>query len=203
MTGIVIIHSQQLFMVGLASLIGPQPDLEVTGQFQTGQAALPTLTTTNPAVVIIDAALVSPDPILLARRVRTLTPAPAVLVLSESGSSAELQKVLSGGVQGYLRKSVSPQTFLVAIRQLAAGHQVFDPDLVAQAVCRQMAMLAPTARELSTLRLIASGMSNKEVASALRLAPGTVRNYVSAVITKANARNRVDAIRIAREYAWI
>lgn len=203
MTGIVIIHSHQLFMVGLASLIDAQPDLEVIGQFGTGQEAMPTLAGGTPAVVIIDAALVSPDPMVLAKRIRTLTPQPAVLVLSASGSAAELQRVLSGGVQGYLCKSVSPQTFLMAIRQLAGGHQVFDHELVAQAVCRQVAALAPTARELSTLRLIAVGMSNKEIASALRLAPGTVRNYVSSVIIKANARNRVDAIRIAREYSWI
>ena len=200
---VVLADEHPLVSAGLCALLGAQPDIEVVATVFRGNDVVDTCRRTLPALAILDARLPGLDAISAAISVRIAIPATKVLILTPSGHPAELQVAMHAGVDGYLRKDVTPIALLDAVRRIAAGHQVLDPTVVRHAVSRRSDVIAPTASELRTLKMVAIGLSNKEIADVLCLSPGTVRNYVSSVIAKTNARNRVDAIRIARDLAWI
>jgi two-component system response regulator DesR len=201
MVSVLIADQHRLYSAALEALLRLSDGMDVVGHASSGLELGTQAQSRRPAVVVVDIVLPGLDaaiPLLQALR-----PAPAVLLLSGQGTIAELSQAMTWGAHGYLRKTNAPGELIEAIRTLAVGHQSFDPLLLSDVMTAPAALSRPSARELSTLLLIAAGLSNKEIASRLALSPGTVRNYVSAVILKTHARNRVDAIRIAREYAWI
>jgi two-component system response regulator DesR len=203
MTTVLLADPHQLVASAIGTVLGLESDLDIVGIVSDGREVLPIARRTTPDLVLMDAAMPGLDSILVATELRTAFPALSVMLMTSTGSAIELQRAMGCGAHGYLRKNVTPSALVAAVRQVAAGQQIFDPGIVIDAVTRRNAAATPSARELMTLRLVAAGMSNKEVAAKLCLTPGTVRNYVSSVITKTNARNRVDAVRIAREFAWI
>lgn len=200
---VVLADEHPLVSAGLCALLGSQSDIEVVGTVFSGNDVVGACRRALPAVAILDARLPGLDAISAAISIRIAIPATKVLILTPSGHPAELHAAMHAGVDGYLRKDVTPIALLDAIRRIVAGHQVLDPTAVLHAVSRRPDVMAPTASELRTLKMVANGLSNKEIADRLRLSHGTVRNYVSSLIAKTNARNRVDAIRIARDLAWI
>jgi two-component system response regulator DesR len=200
---VVLADAHPLVSAGLCALLGSQSDIEVTATVFRGKDVAEACRRALPALVILDARPPDLDAISVAMSVRIVAPATKFLLLASSGHPAELHAAMRAGVDGYLRKDVTPNSLFDAIRRIVAGHQVFDPAIVAHAMSRRHDVFALTASELRTLKMVASGLSNREIADRLRLSYGTVRNYVSSLITKTNARNRVDAIRIARELAWI
>jgi two-component system response regulator DesR len=104
-------------------------------------------------------------------------------------------------VSGYLLKDSDPQRLIRAIREVAAGGHMVDPRLVRTTPPGASALLTP--RETEILRLAAEGYRTSDIALMLALSAGTVRNYLATVVSKLNARNRVDAIRIARAEGWL
>jgi two-component system response regulator DesR len=201
MVTVLIGDEHRLYSAAIEALLRQTSDLEVLGHANSGQQLQAMAARSCPDVTVVDSLLPGLDAAIPG--LRAVRPVTALLLLSGSGSAAELSQAMTWGAHGYLRKSNAPAELLAGVRDLAAGHQRFDPSLLADAMSVPGMLSRPSARELSTLRLVAAGLSNKEIAGTLALSPGTVRNYVSAVIAKTNARNRVDAIRIAREYAWI
>jgi two-component system, NarL family, response regulator DesR len=103
-------------------------------------------------------------------------------------------------VRGFLLKDAPATALANAIRSVARGERVIDPELIAAALDTGESPL--TARETDVLRAADRGVSTEEMAAALALSPATVRNYLSNAITKVGARNRIDAIRIARDAGW-
>lgn len=200
---VLLADEHPLVSAALGVLLGTQSDIEVVGSVFTGNDVVDACRRALPTVAILDARLPGLEATCAATVIRDAMPATKVMILTSSGHPAELHGALRAGVAGYLRKDVTATALLDAIRRVAAGHQVLDPTVVMHAVSRRHDMVSPTASELRTLKMVANGLSNKEIADRLRLSPGTVRNYVSSLIAKTNARNRVDVIRIARDLAWI
>ena len=112
-----------------------------------------------------------------------------------------LRRALAAGASGFVLKHAVPRTLVDAIRKVAAGERVVDPQLALAALETPENPLP--ARELDVLRLAATGAGPEEVAATLFLSVGTVRNYLSSAITRLDARNRVDAIRIATDQGWL
>jgi two-component system response regulator DesR len=108
---------------------------------------------------------------------------------------------MSAQVGGFLLKDSPPDQLARAVRKVAAGQRVVDPELALSAWDCPPNPLSP--RELEVLRLAAQGADAAEIAACLFLSQGTVRNYLTAIVSKLNARNRIDAIRIAEEAGWI
>jgi two-component system response regulator DesR len=108
---------------------------------------------------------------------------------------------LEAHVRGFIVKDAPADSLAAGIRQVAAGHRVIDPDLIAAALETGASPL--TGRESDVLRAADEGIATHEIATRLSLSPATVRNYLSNAITKTGARNRIDAIRIARDAGWI
>jgi two-component system response regulator DesR len=122
-------------------------------------------------------------------------------VLTALGQPGNLLRALQAHVRGFLLKDAPAADLAKAIRSVAAGRRVLDPELVAAAVETGASPL--TAREADVLRAAASGLSTDAVGAELHLSGATVRNYLSNAIGKLGARNRLDAIRIARDAGWL
>ncbi len=110
-------------------------------------------------------------------------------------------QALESHVRGFVLKAAPATTLAQAVRRVAAGERVLDPDLVAAALETGASPLTP--RETDVLTLAATGLANEEIAARLFLSPMTVRNYVSNAIAKVGGRNRIDAVEIARRAGWL
>jgi two-component system, NarL family, response regulator DesR len=157
--------------------------------------------TLRPDVVVVNA-----DP-LVHQVLRTVAAPQAdarvssVLILADPRKPVILPPWKSGRVPSFLVKDVSPKMLAETIRRVADGEWVIDPRIAVAALMGNECLL--TTRELEILALAAEGASVSEIADQLYLALGTVRNYLSKIIGKIGARNRIDAIRIAREAGWL
>ncbi|WP_059048652.1 response regulator transcription factor, partial [Streptomyces acidiscabies] len=128
-------------------------------------------------------------------------PSCRTLILTSLGRPGTLRKALAAQVGGFLLKDAPPDRLAGAVRDVAAGKRVIDPQLALAAFDNGENPLTP--RETEVLRMAADGAEAADIASRLFLSVGTVRNYLTTVVTKLNARNRVDAIRVARESGWL
>jgi two-component system response regulator DesR len=117
------------------------------------------------------------------------------------GRTGNLRRALAAHVSGYLLKDAPPEQLARAIRNVAAGQRVIDPYLAISAWEGGENPLS--ARELEVLRIAAGGAEPVEIATVMHLSVGTVRNYLTNIVTKMNSRNRLDAVRAAREAGWI
>jgi two-component system, NarL family, response regulator DesR len=136
-----------------------------------------------------------------AASLREKLPSCQTLVLTGLSQPGNLLRALKVHVKGFLLKDAPASALANAIRSVAAGRRVLDPELVAVAVETGASPL--TVRETDVLRAAVTGRPTEEIGSLLNLSPTTVRNYLSNAISKLGARNRMDAVRIAREAGWL
>ena len=201
MTKVLIADSHHLFRAGLGALLSREPDIEIVGEAATGHEAVAWAVKACANVVVIDARLPANDGFRVATDLRRVAPSIGSLLLTSAESRLEVERAVNAGVNGVLRKNVPPHTFIAAVRDVGGGGRVYDAGLVAGAFLDPVVALSD--RERETLRLIASGMSNKEISQVQSLSLGTVRNTISAILANCQARNRVDAVRIGRERGWL
>ncbi|RKE20750.1 response regulator transcription factor [Streptomyces sp. TLI_171] len=203
-TKVLLSDGHHLFRSGLGALLDREEDLAVVAEAAGGEEAAAAAPRVRPAVAVLGLAPEQPDGPAAAQRVQQASPGTAVLLLVPAlPRTAELRRALVEGAAGVLLKDVQAPALIAAVRELARGGRVYDPRLVLDVV-RAGGQGSPLSRrELAVLGEIAEGATVREAAAALSLSPGTVRNYVSAAIAKTRARNRCDAIRIARECGWL
>jgi two-component system response regulator DesR len=123
------------------------------------------------------------------------------LVLAEKFTRSIVRRAFFGGVGGMLQRSVPPSRFFESLYRIHRGERVFDADLTVAALVNAGCPL--TARQLAVLECFSHGDSVAEIAVGLHLSEGTVRNYLSTMVAKLGARNRIDAVRIARDAHWL
>ncbi|GAA3123041.1 hypothetical protein GCM10020001_049500 [Nonomuraea salmonea] len=122
-------------------------------------------------------------------------------MLTAYGKPGHLRRALAAQVDGFVLKTAPPEELTAAIRKVTRGERVLDPSLAVTAW--HLAENPLTEREADVLRLVAGGAEPPEIAGQLFLTAGTVRNYLTTIVSKLNARNRTDAVRIATEAGWI
>lgn len=198
---LLLADGHHLFRSALAALLDREADLSVVAEAAWGDDVLPSALALRPRVALLDLDLPGTPALDVAALLHDQVPLTRVLLLTAYTRPADVKRALADGVDGVLPKDLSPARLLVSVRTLAAGGQVYEPSLVADAV--RARPNGPTPRELTVLRLVAEGCSIAETAKSLSLSQGTVRNHVSSVIGRTGARNRCDAIRIARENGWL
>ncbi|WP_228974915.1 DNA-binding response regulator [Streptomyces sp. DH12] len=198
-----VLLAEDMHMVrgALEALIGLERDLTIVASVERGDEILPSARAFTPDVAIIDIDLPGLDGISAAAQLHERLPACRTLILTSLGRPGTLRRAMAAKVSGYLLKDAPPQELAHAIRKVAAGQRVIDPELALAAWGGAESPL--TARETEVLRLAAEGLDATDIGKRLRLSTGTVRNYLTTVVTKLNARNRVDAIRIATEADWL
>jgi len=212
---VLVCDDQELIRTGLATIINAQDDLEVVGECGDGQAAVDLGRRLRPDVVVMDVRMPVLDGIEATRRLAGAGVAhPArVLVLTTFNLDEYVYEALRAGASGFLLKDAPPTQLLHGIRTVAAGTALLDPKVTRQLVGRYAARIRPagnspddtplTPRELEVLRLVAEGLSNREIAEALHLSPETVKTFVSRILTKLSLRDRVQAVVYAYRHGLV
>lgn len=185
----------------LMALLALEPDIEVVADISSGDLIVPTVVRHQPDVAVLDIDLPVIDGLTAAAALREAAPATRTLILTNLGRPGTLRRALAAKVGGYILKDAPPRELADAIRAVARGERVVDSKLALAAWDGGDCPL--TGRELDVLRLAAGGDDVPEIAAALHLSHGTVRNYLTAAATKLQARNRLDTVRIANESGWL
>ncbi|WP_197287599.1 response regulator transcription factor [Streptomyces apocyni] len=198
-----ILLAEDVHMVrgALVALLQLEPDLEVVASVDRGDVIVKTALEARPDVAIIDIDLPGTDGLTAATELHEQVPSCRTLILTSLGRPGTLRRALSASVSGFLLKDSPPDQLALAVRSVAAGQRVVDPQLALTAWDSPDNPLTP--RELEVLRLASRGADAAEIAGCLFLTKGTVRNYLTAIVSKLGARNRIDAIRRAQEVGWI
>ncbi|UUV36180.1 response regulator transcription factor [Amycolatopsis roodepoortensis] len=185
----------------LVALLNLEQDIEVVAEVGSGDKILPMAAEYLPDVAIIDIDLPAKDGLTAASELCQQLPDVRTLILTSLGRPGTVRRALDAKVNGFLLKDAPADKLANAVRSVATGRRVIDSELALSAWETEDCPLTP--REAEILRLAANGRTVADIAAELFLSPGTVRNYLATVVTKLNARNRVDAIRIARDSDWL
>lgn len=201
MIRILVAEDQHLIRGALLALIGLEDDMRVVAEIDHGDAIVPAARQHRPDVAVLDIEMPGADGLQAATVLRDELPETRVLILTGLGHPGHLTRALEARVGGFMRKDAPSEELADAIRRVAKGQRFLDPALVATAL--EVGANPLTPREVEVLRTAAEGGSTEEIGATLFLSPATVRNYLSNTIAKLDARNRIDAIRIARSSGWI
>jgi two-component system, NarL family, response regulator DesR len=203
MRSLKILLAEDVAMVrgALVALIELEPDMKVVAAIERGDHIVSEAMSRQPDVAIIDIDLPGLDGLTAAARLHAALPSCPTLILTNLGRAGNLRRALAAHVCGFLLKDAPPEQLAWAIRRVAEGRRVIDPHLAMSTWEGGENPLS--AREQEVLRVAAQGAEPAEIATVLHLSVGTVRNYLTNVVTKMHARNRVDAVRVAREAGWL
>ncbi len=201
MIRILIAEDQGMVRGALAALLSFEPDLEVVAQVASGDDVLPAAREARPDIALLDIEMPGMDGIEAAAALRAELPDTIPLIVTTFGRPAYLRRAMQAGASGFLVKDQPAERLANAIRRAATGERVVDPELAAAALVDDESPL--TRRERDVLEASANGSPISEISTRLYLSEGTVRNYLSAAIGKTDARNRAEALRIARERGWL
>lgn len=197
MIRVVIAEDQAMVLGALAALLEIEGDFEVVGRAHDGEEALALCTKLRPDVLLTDIEMPKKSGLELAAAVRGTT---KVIILTTFARGGYLRRALESGASGYLLKDSPAEQLANAVRRVAAGGRAVAPELAAEAWSEPDPL---TDRERQVLRMAGEGQTSADIAAALNLSEGTVRNYLSEAISKLGAGNRVEAARIAREKGWL
>lgn len=198
---VLLIKNMDLLRDALVTLLSVQEDMQVVADLKCGDDVIPVASRLRPDVAVVDIDPAGGCGVAKASELRAAVPQCGVVALTVAKPAGLLQRLLEADVSGVVDKNASAGRLLQAIRDVSNGVQVVDANLAVAALSVGANPFTP--RELQVLRLAADGASGPEIANELSLSDGTVRNYLSKVMSKTRARNRVDAIRIVRDAGWL
>jgi DNA-binding NarL/FixJ family response regulator len=203
---VLVVDDQALFREALVALLAVQPGIEVVGEAANGQQAIEAVGQLRPDVVLMDLRMPVLDGVGATRRLRVDHPRVRVLALTTFDGDAEVFPALRAGAVGYLLKDATTDRLVEAVVAADRGESVLAPSVAAKLVARVAALPEPAAgpapqplvdpltdRELEVLRHLAAGKSNREIAKAVFLTEGTVKNHVTSILAKLGARDRTQA----------
>ena len=208
MIKVLLADDEDLVRSGLRTILSSADDIEVVAECDDGQSVAELARQHRPAVVLLDIRMRTTDGLTALRRLRSLPDPPAVAMLTTFDVDEYVQEALRIGANGFLLKDTEPDQLIKAVRDLARGGAVLDPKVAARVLStvadgeraaeparRLLASLSEREREVVTL--IGQGLSNAEIGNELHLSEATVKGYVSAVLGKIGAVNRVQAALVA------
>jgi DNA-binding NarL/FixJ family response regulator len=213
---VLLVDDQALFREGLETLLSVHKDIQVVGQAGNGQEAVKVATKVLPDVVLMDVRMPVLDGVRATRLLKKALPQCRVIVLTTFDDDEYIFDALRTGAVGYLLKDVASTQLVEAIRAAARGESILEPSVAAKVIAEftRVSSMVPSAqmeqlvdplseRELEILSLITSGASNKEIASQLSIAEGTVKNHVTHILAKLGVRDRTQAALKAREMGLV
>ncbi|MEO6326823.1 MAG: response regulator transcription factor [Thermoanaerobaculia bacterium] len=200
MIRLVLAEDQAMVRGALSALLETQGDIEVVASAGDGEEALALCARHFPHVLLTDIEMPKMSGLELAAAVRKSWPATRVVILTTFARSGYLRRALDAGATGYLLKDAPSEQLANAVRRVHLGGRVIDPELAQEAWGDADPL---TDRERQVLRMAGEGSAGPDIAVALGLTEGTVRNYLSDAISKLGASNRIEAARRAREKGWL
>jgi DNA-binding NarL/FixJ family response regulator len=213
MIRVVLVDDQTLVRSGIRGLLELDGDISVVGEADNGERALSVIADLQPDVVLLDVVMPvrSGVEVLQALRDRG-TSVPTILLTTFDDDEALLQG-MRAGARGFLLKDISPERLCDAVRRVAAGQTLFRPAITEKVLQGLQDTYQPferlvmaerlTARETEVLALIAGGFNNREIGDALGTSEGTIKNYVSTILSKLGVRDRVRAVLLGLELGYI
>lgn len=201
MIRLLLAEDQSMVREALAALLGLEPDIEVVAQVARGDEVLAAAREHDIDVALLDIEMPGMTGIEATAELRRDLPGVKIVVVTTFGRPGYLRRAMESGADAFLVKDAPASQLAEAVRKVLAGERVIDPTLAAAALADGASPL--TERERDVLRTAADGSTNAEIAAALHLSQGTVRNYLSMAIQKMAARNRAEAVRVAREKGWL
>ncbi|WML59008.1 response regulator transcription factor [Neobacillus sp. PS2-9] len=195
-----IAEDQRMLLGALGSLLDLEVDMKVVGQAMNGADALSTILELEPDVCLMDIEMPVMNGLEVAEELARREASCKVIILTTFARPGYFERAVKIGVHGYLLKDGEIDELADAIRKVISGKRVFSPEL-AFTVIREENPLTPKEQEI--LRLAALGKTTKEITSQLYLSSGTVRNYISEIIHKLDAKNRTEAAAIAEKKGWL
>ncbi|MGF1506828.1 MAG: response regulator [Anaerolineae bacterium] len=206
---VLLVDDQDIVREGLQAILGTAPGIEIVGAAADGALAIDLIPETQPDVVLMDLKMPVMNGVQATRFIREQFPEVKVLVLTTYDADDWVFDAIRGGAAGYLLKDTPRDELVAAIQGTAAGQTHIDPN-VAGLLVRQLQGGEPlpdttladslSEREREVLRLVAHGLTNADIATRLHLSEGTVRNYVSAILTKLQVEDRTQAAVFALRY---
>ncbi|MEV5726043.1 MULTISPECIES: response regulator transcription factor [Streptomyces] len=197
---VLVFDDLHLSRSALTALLEQREEIRVAASVDSNLAALEFAELHRPDVAIISFEGRDNETIEIAEKIASL-PHCRTLLLATACTRSVVRRAFTGDIAGMVRRSASPRRFFEAIHLVHQGERVFDPELTVAAVANGDCPL--TTRQLAVLEHLSRGDNVVEIAGQLCLSEGTVRNYLSSMVTKLGARNRIDALRIARDAHWI
>ena len=201
MIRVLLAEDQGMVRGALASLLGLEPDIEVVAQVARGDEVIGAARSVDPDVALLDIEMPGATGLEALAELRGALPGCRILILTTFGRPGYLRRAIETGASGFLLKDAPAQELASAIRRAVAGERVVDPGLAAAALSEGESPL--TAREHEVLAASRNYATVADIAGALYLSPGTVRNHLSSVMQKLNARNRAEALKLAEEKGWV
>jgi DNA-binding NarL/FixJ family response regulator len=211
---IVLADDHTLVREGIRTLLGLVADFELVGEAGDGEETVRIVEQAKPDVLLLDMRMPKGDGRFVVAELARKKALPATLILTTFDDDEAALEVVRAGARGFLLKDVKYERLVQAVRALAAGETMIQPALTARAE-RELAARRPegtpagdaeaelSPREREVLRLVAAGYSNREIAQALFVAEGTVKNHVSNILTKMGARDRTRAVLKAAERGYL
>ena len=210
MTRVLIVDDDDLMRAGLRELLANDPSIEVAGDASTGREAVDAARRLRPDVVLMDVRMPDLDGIAATRELAQVTPESRVLILTTFEQDDYIFPSLRAGASGFLLKRTRPEDLIAAVHTVAAGDSLLSPSVTRRVIDRMAEQPVPaladqrqldtlTARERDVLELIARGLANREIATALTVEESTIRTHVKRILMKLGLRDRVQAVIFAYE----
>ncbi|MFC4411730.1 response regulator transcription factor [Chungangia koreensis] len=200
MIRIVMAEDQKILRGALGALLNFEEDMEVIGEAGDGEEAVHLISQLQPDICLLDVEMPLKNGLEVAEEVKTVSPNSKIIVLTTFARPGYFERAMKAGVHGYLLKDGSIEDLTGSIRRVMAGKRDFAAELVMNSYREDNPL---TEREQEVLSLAAEGNTYKEISRALYLSSGTVRNYMSEILQKMNAKNKVEAISMAKDKGWI
>jgi len=187
-----VVDDHFMVRMGLSASLNVEPDMEVVAEAGNGEAALEAYRIHHPSLVMMDLRLPGMSGTDCTVAILREFPDACVLMLSTHSGEEEIYRVMQAGARGYIVKSILREELLRAVREVHQGRQYLDP-IVAAHLAERRSHRTLSSREVEVLRMVAKGLGNKEIASALNIAEVTVKLHVSHVLEKLSVKDRTEA----------
>lgn len=206
---VMICDDHALFRRGLIMVLEAEDDIEVVGEAEDGRDAVERVADIVPDVVLMDVRMPEVDGIEATRLISDQAPSAKILMLTVSDEESDLYEAIKAGATGYLLKEISIEEVASAVRAVVSGQSLISPSMaskllteftnLAKRADERTSVPTPrlTERELEVLRLVAQGMSNREIAGELYISENTVKNHVRNILEKLHLHTRMEAVMYA------
>jgi two-component system NarL family response regulator len=189
---ILIVDDHPVVLAGLASMLGTQAGMEVLGSASSGKEALEMLRTQPADLLLLDLRMPEMSGIDTLHAMKRAKIHPRVIILTSYETDEDIYRAVQAGAQGYLLKDAPQSDMIEAIRAVHSGKRYF-PRHIAARLAERMMRTNLTTRELEVLNMLARGLTNKQIGSALDISGNTVRNHVNSIIEKLEVSDRTEA----------
>jgi two-component system NarL family response regulator len=193
---VLVVDDHSLLRTGVANIINQEPDLEVVAEAANGREAVDAFLVHHPDVVLMDLRMPEMEGVEAIRRIREIDPQARVVVLTTYDADEDISRALQAGAKAYILKDIAADALVACVREVLAGKTYLAPAAAAK-LAEHVTQVQLTPRELAAIRLVASGQSNKEIATALDISERTVKSHLAHLFEKLQVTSRTEAVRVA------